>query len=564
MSEISEVVPAARASVRRSRRFSAIWAVPVVAIAIAAWLAWDTLSKQGPTIRIDFESAEGLQAGQSQLKFKDITLGTVKSLNLSHDHTRVTATVATTRQATPLLTNETIFWVVKPRLFAGNLSGLGTLLSGSYIGMLPGEGAGRAQRDFVGREDPPVLEENVAGRTFLLKSNRLGSISLGSPVFFRDLKVGEVLGWDVGDMAESVTLHAFVRAPFDQYVRDDSRFWNASGVSVKLTGAGVEMQVESLMAILLGGVAFDTPNEASKSKVSEINHEFPLFADRDEAKAASYSRKIQCLAYFPGSVRGLAAGNDVTLHGLKVGHVIDVRLSYDPVKDAVLAPVRFEVQPERIVGIGKQVYRDPRVGVEELVRRGLRATLVSGNLITGQMLVGLDFESDAPPATLTIEGDDFVIPTGAGGGLGGIEAAAGELLRKVNTIPFDTIGHSLGDLSQRMTELANGPELQQSMKALAATLVGAQDAVQKLNDGLGPAAKKLPDLVASLEKTLTDANRTMLSFETGYGNNTAFYRDIDRLLAQTTDALRSLRALTDLLARHPEALIRGRPGGGVE
>ena len=210
-----------------------MWLIPLLAVAIGGWLAWDTLSKRGPTITISFETAEGLQAGQSQLKFKDIVLGTVKSLDLTPDHTHVTVVVETTRQAEPLLTDTTIFWVVKPRLFAGNLEGLSTLASGSYIGMLPGrDQRASRQREFVGREDPPVLEANVPGRTFAVEGQPVWvRFRVGSPIFFRDLDVGTVLGWDIGDMVESVTIHAFVRAPYDSYVHDGTRFWNASGVS---------------------------------------------------------------------------------------------------------------------------------------------------------------------------------------------------------------------------------------------------------------------------------------------------------------------------------------------
>ncbi|HEV3142787.1 MAG TPA: MlaD family protein, partial [Gemmataceae bacterium] len=187
MNDTAKPPAIAQASVRRSRRISVMWLIPLVAIAIGGWLAWDTLSKEGPTVTLSFESAEGLQAGQSQLRFKDIVLGTVKSLELTAENSRVLVKIATTRQAEPLLTDTTIFWVVKPRLFAGNVSGLSTLLSGAYIGLLPGQPAGKPQREFVGREDPPVLEANVPGHVFLLKAPRLGSISLGSPVFFRDL-----------------------------------------------------------------------------------------------------------------------------------------------------------------------------------------------------------------------------------------------------------------------------------------------------------------------------------------------------------------------------------------
>ena len=282
-----------RARTRRSRRVPIIWSIPLLAIAIGAWLAWDTLSKQGPTITVSFETAEGLQAGQSQLKYRDIVLGTVKSLDLTPDHSHVIVTISTTRQAETLLTKKTIFWVVKPRLFAGNISGLETLLSGSFVGMLPGDDAAApAQREFTGREDPPIITASVPGHTFSVKANRLGSISLGSPVFFRDLSVGEVLGWDIAEMARSVTIRVFVRAPYDRYVNDDTRFWNASGLSLKLGGSGVELQLESLRALVLGGVAFNTPDEKAGAAMSADNHVFPLFSDREAAENSSVQPEI--------------------------------------------------------------------------------------------------------------------------------------------------------------------------------------------------------------------------------------------------------------------------------
>ena len=317
MSELAEQrVAIPRATTRRSRRISIIWVIPIVAVAIGAWLAWDTWSKEGPTIKISFDTAEGLQAGQSQLKYKEITLGTVKSLELAPDHSHVIVTIATTHQAKPLLTDKTIFWVVKPRLFAGSISGLETLLSGSYVGMMPGTKPGETQREFTGREDPPILDEHVPGHVFLLKAKKIGSLSLGSPIFYRDLSVGEVLGWDIADMAQYVTIHAFVRAPYDGYVHDDTRFWNASGLSLKLAGTGLKVEVESLRALLLGGIAFDTPRQEGNPQLASVeeNHVFPLFADRDTAEAASYTRKIPLVSYFPGSVGGLGPGSAVTLH----------------------------------------------------------------------------------------------------------------------------------------------------------------------------------------------------------------------------------------------------------
>ena len=559
MSEVLEqraAVP--RATTRRSRRISVIWIIPLVAVAIGAWLAWDTWSKQGPTIRISFDSGEGLQAGQSQLKFKDIVFGTVKSLELAPDHTHIIVTVATTHDATPLLTDQTIFWVVKPRLFAGNVSGLETLLSGSYIGMLPGQAEGKKQKEFVGHEDPPILSANVPGHTFMLKAKKLGSISLGSPVFFRDLNVGEVLGWDIADMAEYVTIRAFVRAPYDTYVHDETRFWNASGVSVKLAGAGVEVQMESLKALILGGIAFETPAAEIHAAVTAENHVFPLFADRDAANNASYTRKIPVISYFSGSVKGLGPGSEVTMHGLQVGYVTDVRLEYDRDRDIVVAPVRYTVEPERIVGVGQRVYQTDRESVEAVVNKGLRASLQSASLITGQQVVALDFVQDAPEAPVTMQGGDFVLPTTEGGGFAGLASAANALLDKVNTIPFDQIGKSLNGILKSVNDATQGPQLKKALTDLSGMIASAQGMVQRLD------TKQLPQLTAGLEKTLTSANKLVLSLDSGYGDNTKFNRDLDRLMAQTTDAVRSIRALTDLLSRHPEALIKGRGEGPIE
>ena len=558
MTNLAEQRTLPQATTRRGRRFSVIWIVPLVAVAIGAWLAWDRWSKEGPTIRISFDTGEGLQAGQSQLKYKDIVFGTVKSLELSPDQTHVVVTVATTHQAEPLMTDGTIFWVVKPRLFAGNISGIETLLSGSYIGMLPAAQAGKSQRDFVGREDPPVLGAHVPGRTFLLKSKRIGAVSVGSPIFFRDLGVGEVLGWDIADMAEYVTIHAFVRAPYDSYVHDETRFWNASGVSIKLGGTGVEVQMESLKALLLGGVAFETPAADVHAVEASLDHVFPLFADRDTANAASYTHKIPAIAYFPGSVSGLAPGSQVTMHGIKVGQVTDVRLSYDAAKDNVVAPVRFEVEPERVVGVGQRVFKTDTEAVDALLKKGLRASLQSASLITGQQQVTLEFVPDAPPVEVSMDGPDFVVPSTEGGGFAGLAASATELLNKVNTMPFDEIGKSLDGILKSVNDVAQGPQTKKALTDLAAMIASAKGMIQRLD------TKQLPELTAGLEKTLTSANKLVLSLDNGYGDNTKFNRDLDRLMAQATDAVRSIRALTDLLARHPEALIKGRPEGPLE
>jgi paraquat-inducible protein B len=202
--------------------------------------------------------------------------------------------------------------------------------------------------------------------------------------------------------------------------------------------------------------------------------------------------------------------------------------------------------------------------VQALLKQGLRASLQSANLITGQQNVALDFVTDAPAAEVSMDGQDFVVPAGEGGGFAGLTASATELLNKVNQMPFDQIGKNLDGILKSVNDLAQGPQMKKALTELAGMMASAQNMVQNLNSGLSPAAKQLPEVTAGLQKTLANANKLVLSLDSGYGDNTKFNRDMDRLLAQANDALRSIRALSDLLARHPEALIKGRPEGPLE
>ncbi|MDR3529068.1 MAG: MlaD family protein [Rhodopila sp.] len=270
------------------------------------------------------------------------------------------------------------------------------------------------------------------------------------------------------------------------------------------------------------------------------------------------------MVYFSSSVRGLGPGSDVVMHGLKVGQVTDVRLTYDLAKEAVLAPVRLEIEPERIVGIGRKVVQNTDEMIQDLVKKGLRATLQSGNLLTGELLVSLEVIPDAPAATVTMQDGAFVFPTTESGGLSGLQASAGDLLRNVNAIPFASIGQSLDVMTKNMSALTNGPQLQQALTALAGTMSEAQALMKKLDTDMGPALKQLPEITTALQTTLKQTNQLMRSVDTGYGDNTQFHRDLDRLMAQTNDAVRSFQALADLLVQHPEALVRGRTGSASQ
>jgi paraquat-inducible protein B len=550
-----------RSKVGRSRRLSPIWAIPIVTVLIAGYLVWHTFSQRGPTITITFASAEGLTAGQSQVRHRDVVMGTVTGIALTDDLTRVRLTVEMRREAEALLTRGARFWVVKPRLFAGNISGLDTLLSGSYIQLAPGAGGDEPARAFTGLEDPPVLQTEEPGTTFRLHADRIGSVSLGSPVFFRDIEVGQVLGWDLADMAESVTIHTFVRAPFDRYVRQGSRFWNASGVSIRLGAGGVSLQLESLRALLLGGIAFETPEEARRGPAVPVDQVFALYASQEAANNASYHRRVKVLSYFTDSVSGLATGAPVTFQGVRIGEVLGFDLEYDAATERLRVPVRYEIEPERIAFSGEAASRGPIENARILVRQGLRARLASANLLTGQQQISLDIVAGAAPAEITVEDGVIVFPT-APGQFAGILDAVNQVLAKVEAMPFGEIGQNLNRTIAGVDALVAGPELKASLASLQATLAGTQELMRRLDEGATPVLRGLPALMTNLQTTVTAANRLLVSTNRGYGDDSQVRRDLERLLEQLTGAARSLRSLADMLNRNPESLIRGRATQG--
>jgi paraquat-inducible protein B len=552
-----------KTKVEKSRRISLIWAIPAVTLLIAAWLVWDTYSKRGPTVTVTFQAGEGLQVNQSHVKHRDVDMGVVQSIVLASDFSHVIVTLAMNPEAAPLLNDKARFWVVRPRLFAGTISGLNTLVSGSYIELLPSTVGGTAQRSFTGLEDPPVLQTQEAGHTFLLKTARIGSVSVGSPVFYRDLSVGEVLGWDLAPDANSVTIHAFVRAPFDKFVTDQSRFWDASGIALEMGASGIRLQFESLKALLLGGISFAAPAGAPAATPSESGTSFPLFASQTDATNAGFVRHVQFVSYFTGAVSGLEPGSPVTFQGLHVGQVTAVDLEYDMATDTVRVPVHYEVEPERIANIKVASARGPLENTRLLVEHGLRAELQSANLLTGQMRVALEIDPNAAPAELGMEGNVLVMPAIAGG-FAGIEAAANQLLSKLSRMPFEKIGNDLDSTLHGASGIVNGTALTESLTALHATLSNAEELVKSLNTGVGPAMKQLPAIAADLQATVAKTDKLVGSANAGYGEDSKFNRDVDRLMVQLNDTARALRALADLLTRHPEALVRGRPSSGPE
>ncbi len=530
------------AKVRRSR-ISLVWLIPLVAAVIAAWLGYRTVSQQGTVVTLSFRSADGLVAGQTRVRHKAVELGQVEAIRLSDDMSHVIITVRMRREADPYLTDKARFWVVRPRLSSGSLAGIETLVSGSYIEMDPGGRDGARRVDFTGLEQPPGVRSGEPGKTFAVKAQRIGSLGPGAPVFYRDITVGEVLGYDIGDGTGPVTVQIFVRAPYDAFVRQGTHFWNASGLSIQVGSEGVHVEVASLQAVLSGGVAFDSAGRKADAPPAAPGTEFPLYNNYAEAQASGYSEKQAFVTYFESSVRGLGRGASVEFFGIQVGTVTEVALELDPATGNARVRVRLEVQPERILSEDAIKTDDTMSTTRRLVQRGMRAQLQTASYLTGQRVVALDFVPNAQPAEVVMNGNEIVLPSQSGG-LDNILVALGDIAGKLDRLPLDQIGQNL-----------NG-----ALRSASGAMASVQDLVKKADAGLAPTLRRLPEITASLQDAVAKAGRTFGSIDASYGNNSQFQRELERAMTQVGDTARSIRLLADFLDRHPEALVRGRAG----
>jgi paraquat-inducible protein B len=436
----------------------------------------------------------------------------------------------------------TRFWIVRPRVGFGGVSGLGTLLSGAYVELDPGEGP--AARDFVGLPEPPPITSQVPGTQFVLRTDQLGSIGRGAPVYYRSIPVGQVLGYELAEDKQGLSVKVFIDAPNDQLVRPSSRFWDASGFDMSVGADGVDVSMESLESLLAGGIAFDTPDIDKPGEAAAAGTPFPLFASLRDVTEAGFTQRIPYLVEFDGSVRGLRAGAPVEFRGIRVGTVTDVRLEIDPEHDTVRIPVALEIEPQRI-GIEPAAGEERYAVMTALIERGLRAQLNSGNLLTGELLVDLNFHPDSPPATLDRSGVYPEIPS-VPAQMEALEASVTTVLGKLAALPLPELIDDLRATVQGIDTLVTSPETVGTVAALNQTAVRLGGLAATLDGQLGP--------------LLTQTQSTLASADGLVGANSQARYDLNTLLKELTGAARSIRVFTDYLERHPDALIRGKTG----
>ncbi len=559
--------------VRRSRtRISVVWIIPILAAAVALGIAVQRILSEGPTITIVFKAAEGLEAGKTLVKYKDVSIGQVTAVRLSPDYSKVEVTAKIAKSAEGLMVEDAKFWVVQPRVTLSGVSGLGTLLSGNYVGIEVGKST-KKQRTFIGLEEPLIITVGQPGRSFVLKAANLGPLGVGAPVYYHSLQAGQVVSYSLAGDGKAIELRIFVNAPYDTYVNAGTRFWNASGVDVSVGAGGVEVRTESLVALLAGGVAFDTPAFAAQPEPAAPNTAFTLHGDRATAMKQPESISTRYVLYFDESLRGLSAGAPVTLLGLTAGEVSNVGLDIDRATAIVRGRVEIVTYPDRLLARLSAQQAATRATLarsaterhafmQRLVeQRGLRAQLRSGNLLTGQLYVAFDHFPDSPKAKIDWSQDVPVLPV-TPSTLPDIEAKLTNIVTKLDKLPLEAIGDDvrralvsvdqvLGNANNKTLPELNAT-LEETRRALAAADAllknGLHTTLNEVNTTLEGARR----VIATADGVLKNTDATLL------GPDAPGQQDLRDALQEVTRAARSLRVLMDYLDRHPESLIRGK------
>ena len=523
-------LPAVVTKTKRPWAVEIIWIIPIIAILVGLNLAYQTLADRGPTITIAFKSGEGLEAGKTVVKFKGINIGLVQNLVLSEDHQYVIATVQLNQDAHNFTSDNSRFWIVRPRISTSGVSGISTLLSGPFIAAELGTSP--TKRDhFVALDVPPIMTAGMAGREFILKAPTLGSHDIGTQVYFRRLTVGEVVAYDLDKDGKDISIKVFIHAPYDKYVTSDTRFWNASGIDVTIGATGIQIQTESLVSVLVGGIAFetlqyngnstirldtDTQHAEAATTASAIapNHQanaqsiFPLFQTRNLAMRQPESITQRFTIDFKQSVRGLSIGAPVEFRGVYVGEVVSIGLAFNPKTFEVVQPVEIVMYPELLQArslITGEMIPLPKTTLELVNRtkafidRGLRAQLRNGSLLTGQQYIGIDFFPDAPKYNFDI--------------------AKSPLVMQAVPSLFDNLEQSVASL-----------------------IVNANKMVKRLE------VQVLPEL-----------SQTLAHVKAVTASDSPLQTDLRDSLREITKAAGSIKNLSNMLDQQPQSLIFGKP-----
>ncbi|WP_027389584.1 intermembrane transport protein PqiB [Chrysiogenes arsenatis] len=550
MNDTLNTLPTAEIVAPKRSTLSIVWIIPILAAIIAIGIAVQSHLSKGPTVTIIFQAAAGIEAGKTFVKYKDINIGHVKSIRLSEDYQKIEVTAQIDKHAAGLMVEGTRFWVVQPRITMSGISGIGTLLSGNYIGVEPGKSE-QEQHVFVALDTPPVIPDDQLGSAFTLQTDNLGSLGVGTPLYYRQLNVGQVTGYGIDDDGKTITIQIFVHAPYDRFVWDDTRFWHASGVDISLDAGGLAVKTQSLLSLFMGGIAFEEPIGTPRGEPAATASTFTLHDDRLKAFKPIETQIHRYTVSFQESLRGLTVGAPVTFLGLPIGEVTSIQLEYHPTTFGIHPRVEIAIYPDRLTGhlYGGAAMKEHIVSdldqknlLQNLVKKGLRAQLQTSNLLSGQLFVAFDYFPNAPQVTVDWTRDLPELPVMAGG-IALYEKKLLTILDKFERLPLETLAQ----------------ELTTALATFNTTLQETRQLVKQIDGEIAPEVRQTLD---ALQQVLATAQGALAKAETNLLDTDApLQHELRDMLREVTRAAQSLHHLTEYLERHPESLLRGKTGG---
>jgi paraquat-inducible protein B len=522
-----------QAEVSQGRKISSIWFIPLLALALGAYMVVHNWMTEGPEIEIAFKTATGLAQGKTKVKYRNVDMGLVEEVRLNDDFDGVIAKVKLDRQVLPLLRDDTRFWVVTARVGAGSISGLDTLLSGAYIQLAPGSGKAGA-RKFVALGKPPLTPNDAPGLRLQLTSDHASSVSAGDTLLYKGYKVGRVESMEFNPSDRKVRYVIFVDAPYHELVNSATRFWDVSGISLSAGADGFRIETGSVDTVLLGGVAFDVPEGLQDGDPVEPNTDFRLYTAYEEILKNPYRHGTYYVVSFNQSIRGLSPGAPVEFRGITIGRVERILLKevmQRNVEEGLKGkgteiPVLVYLEPARLALPDSQTSIDAmHESIAGGVTNGMRASLASGSILTGAKYINIDYFEGVEEASLGSFMEYTTIPT-LETGLGQLEQKLTAIMDKINNLPLeDTVG-------------------------------GANEAIATLNETLGNLntviqSQGIQQLPQQLDQALQDLRKTL----NGLAPGSEVYQSINSALLRLNRTLGNLEKVTNTLADQPNSLI---------
>jgi paraquat-inducible protein B len=528
---------------------TSIWIVPFIAVMIAGWLAYQYYDQLGPEIRIVFPENVGLQAGQSHIKYRDVPVGTVKRIELEESGSGVVVVARMDKTATPYLNEYTKFWIVKPEVGIGGVSGLDTLISGTYIEMYAQKG-GTYKEKFVGLEH---AYRNIGGGEHFVLNTPKGesAVKVGTPLYLKNVKVGQVEYVVLSLDGTSVDVIVFIDKSYVPYVHTDSKFWVRSTLEVGLANGSLDVKIAPVTDLIQGAIEFSSTGRDKKMQIPD-NFVFRLYKNKNviESKKVGYGGKFvkRFLIRTQDSIAKLKQHALVRYDGFEVGKVNKIKLNYDR--------KTHKMEGKVVIELDTSVFEDPddanhssgERNFYQAVREGLRAQIVPSDPISGMLYVDLTFEHNDSSRTIIEEKGIAVLPSIPYHG-NSIMAGINRIVEKVNALQLESLIAALTKTVEESRQpIAHADEV----------LVSLKKSIDDLHSVTSKRSfKTMPDEIDKTLKELTHTLRTAKKLMRGYGSNSLVTHQITATLKAVKKTSEEMQEFLRMLNRKPNSLIFG-------